>query len=604
MGKTNANSKEPPVWKHLKHYLPFALLAVFFMLGDAGADLIQPLLMAEIVDEGILGAPGPEQLDLIIKVGMLMVLVAVGGGVAGSLCNLFTHLAAQNTGNLIRQECFARIMSLSHAQIESFGAGTLITRMTNDISQVQGLMAMFMRMMVRMALFVAGSITLLFTLDFRFGSIAIVACPLMALIIFICMRRTSPLFDRLQTRIDAVNAIMQEDITGLRTIKAFVREAHEKRRFGHANDELIETQLQTLLIFAFMNPSVSAIAYIAIAFILAAGNYDVAAGAIEPGDVMAAISYAMLLLQGTTMIVLISQNVSRGIASWKRIRAILSIKPDQEEGFAEQGVPGAPAIELRDVSFSYPNAPAIEMRGVSFTYPGARRAALSDIDLTIKAGETLALMGPTGCGKTALASLIPRFHDTGEGNVLVNGVDVRDYRHEALRDNVAFALQKAELFSVTIAENIAWANPDASPAEIEEAARIAQAHEFIEELPEGYDTVVAERGMSLSGGQRQRIALARIALSDADIIILDDATSALDVKTEAAFHAALSQAKPDATKLIITQRITTALLADRIAVMEAGRIVDVGTHDELLSRCSLYRTLYDSQIAEEVERHG
>ncbi len=557
------------------------------MLGDAGADLIQPLLMAEIVDEGILAQQGPNQADFIIRMGVAMVLVAVGGGIAGSLCNLFTHLASQKTGNLIRQDCFACIMSLSFAQIDSLGAGTLITRLTNDITQVQGLLAMFMRMMVRMTLFVAGSIALLFTLDERFGLIALVACPLMALIIVACLRRTSPLFDRLQARIDTVNDIMREDITGLRTVKAYVREAYEKRRFGKANDELVETQLSTLLVFALMNPSTSAIAYIAIACMLAAGNYDVAAGSLEPGDVMAAVSYALLLLQGTSMIVLLSQNISRGIASWKRIKEILSLVPEQSDGKATHGPQGAPAIELRDVSFTYQNA---------------RSAAVREANLVVLPGETVALVGPTGCGKSTLAHLIPRFYDACEGTVLVEGVDVRDWNRLALRKRVAFSFQRPHLFNASVHENITWASPDAPRRQAVRAARIAQADEFIDEMPQGFDEPVSERGTSLSGGQRQRIALSRIALSEADIVILDDATSALDVKTEAAFYAAFAAAKPDATKLIITQRIATALLADRIAVMEKGLIVDVGTHAELATRCKPYLRLVESQIADEEVR--
>lgn len=571
------------MWKYLKHYLPFAMLTVFFMLGDAGADLIQPMLMASIVDDGIL-AGGEEGFNKVLLIGGAMALVALGGGFAGSMCNLFAQLCTQKTGNLIRQACFERVMSLSFSQLDRLGTGTLITRLTNDISQVQALLAMFMRMMVRMLLFVIGSTTLLFSLDTRFGFIALVACPTMALIITFCMRKANPLFNKLQTRIDAINAIMQEDISGLRTIKAYVHEAFEKRRFGRANEELIKTQLSTLLIFAFMNPTVSSVAYIAIAGILAAGNYDVAAGNTTPGDVMAAISYAMLLLQGTTMIVLLSQNISRGLVSWKRVKHLLSLEPEQVNGTATDGKPEGPAVELRNVTFSYPEA----------AHP-----ALQNVSLSVARGETVAIMGATGCGKTSLVSLIPRFYDASEGSVLVEGVDVCEWDATALRKRVAFALQKSELFSTSVHDNIAWGRPAAERELVEQAARIAQAHEFISELDEGYDEHVAERGMSLSGGQRQRIALARVALSTADIVILDDATSALDLRTEASLHEALSQAKPNATKIIVAQRIATALLADRIVMMDAGRIVDSGTHDELLARCDLYRTVYDSQLGEE-----
>ncbi len=570
-----------PVWRYLKPYFPFALLAAFFMLGDAGADLIQPLLMAQIVDEGILDASSTGRLVLILKTGALMMLVALVGGAAGCLCNLFTHLASQKTGNLIRQECFERIMGLSFTQIEELGEGTLITRLTNDISQVQGLLAVFMRMLIRMLLFVIGSITLLFSLDTRFGLTALVACPLMALVIALCLGKASPLFDRLQARIDILNDIMQEDIAGIRTIKAYVREAREKQRFGRANDSLVATQLSTLLIFAFMNPSVSAIAYIAIACILSVGNVDVAAGSTQPGDVMAALSYALLLLQGTSMIVLLSQNISRGLASWKRIREILALKPDQIDGDVARGSASAPAVEMKDVTFSYPRA---------------GKPALDKVNLSIGRGETVAILGPTGCGKSTLVSLIPRFYDADRGTVSVQGSPVASWDRSALRKEISFAFQKAELFSASAFENIAWAKPEATLEQVSAAARIAQAHDFILDMPQGYESPIAERGTSLSGGQRQRIALARIALSDAGIIILDDATSALDLKTEANFHRALAQAKPQACKIIVTQRIATALLADRIIVMNAGSVEDTGTHEQLYDRCETYRALYDSQI--------
>lgn len=569
------------MWKYLKPYLPFAALSVLFMLGDAGADLIQPMLMASIVDEGILSAEGG--LERVLQIGGAMALVAVGGGVAGSLCNLFAQLATQKTGNRIRQACFERVMSLSFAQVERLGTGTIITRLTNDISQIQALLAMLMRMMVRMLLFVVGSITLLFALDVRFGYIALIACPLMAGIIALCMRKANPLFIKLQTRIDIINAIMQEDIAGLRTIKAYVRESFEKLRFGHANDELVRTQLSTLIIFAFMNPLVSSVAYIAIACMLAAGQHDVAIGATTPGNVMAALSYALLLLQGTTMIVLLSQNISRGLVSWRRIKELLAIKPDQVSGTVTHGCEEAPAVELRNVTFSYPDA----------AHP-----ALQNVSLVVNRGETIAIMGATGCGKTTLVSLIPRFYDASEGEVLVEGVEVREWDSTALRDRVAFALQKSELFSVNVHDNIAWSQPKARRDQVEEAARTAQAFDFVSDLEFGFDTQVAERGMSLSGGQRQRIALARTVLSEADIVILDDATSALDLHTETQLHEALNAAKPSATKIIVTQRIATALLADRIVMMEAGSIVDEGTHLELLERCELYRTVYDSQMGE------
>ena len=355
-------------------------------------------------------------------------------------------------------------------------------------------------------------------------------------------------------------------------------------RFGKANDALIKTQLKTLVIFAFMNPIVNALMYIVVAVILLEGSFDVSTGAATPGNIMAAITYTTQLLNGILMLVMLFQNITRGLASWKRDREVLHSEPELVDGAFDGKTEIQGEIEFRDVSFAY---------------PGSNQNVLSHINLTIHKGETVAIMGVTGCGKTSLVNLIPRFYDVTDGAVFVDGIDVREYRQEALRDKVAIAPQKSELFSASIRENIQWGLPGAEDKAVKAAAVTAQADGFISAASEGYDTAVAERGMSLSGGQKQRIAIARAVLKPAEIIIFDDSTSALDLKTEADLYQALQSSHPDSTKIIIAQRIASVRRANRIVVLEDGGISACGTHEELMKSCPIYQEIYHSQIGKE-----
>ena len=429
-----------------------------------------------------------------------------------------------------------------------------------------------------------GSMYCMFRLNREFGLIVLCAFPFVVGCIALCLWRANPLFYKLQAQLDAINAIMQEDVSGIRIIKACVREGYEKARFGKSNDALVGTQLRVLVIFAFMNPAVNALMYGVVAVILCAGSFQVSAGATTPGDVMAAVTYTTQLLNGVLMLVMLFQNISRGLASWKRVKELLDSVPELVDGSFDGAGGQRGEIEFRDVSF---------------TYPGASCPVLEHIDLTIRQGETVAFMGATGCGKTTLVNLIPRFYDVTAGAVLVDGVDVREYRQQALREKVAVALQRAELFTVSIAENIAWGRPGAPAETIVSAAETAQADGFIRSTPDGYSTVVAERGMSLSGGQRQRLSIARTVVKPAEILILDDSTSALDLKTEADLYAALQQSCCSATKLIVAQRVASVRRADRIVVLESGRVSAVGTHEELLAECKIYQDICQSQLGEE-----
>lgn len=577
------------MWKYIKRYLHFAVLAAVCMFFEVLMDLIQPGIMSRIVDEGVLGVGngGVGDMALVWKLGLTMIALVLFGGVCGSTNNAFVHMTGQNIGNEMRKDAFRRIMTFSFPQVDRFGAGSLVTRVTNDITQVQNMVSQFVRGMIRTGMLMFGSMFFMFRLNRTFGLIVLCAFPLLVGVLAFCLWKANPMFSGLQAQLDRSNDIMQEDVSGIRIIKACVRETYEKLRFGKANDELIATQLLVLTIFAFMNPVVNTLMYGVVALILMAGSYQVGTGAATPGVIMAAITYTTQLLHGILGLTMLFQNISRGFVSWKRVKEILHTEPELKDGASGGETDERGRIEFRDVSFAY---------------PGGEKRVLSHINLTIQPGETVAIMGATGCGKTTLANLIPRFYDASEGTVLVDGVDVREYDQTALREKIAIALQRSELFSATIRENIAWGNPNADDAAIRRAARIAQADDFIAGKANGYDTPVAERGMSLSGGQKQRLSIARAIAKNAEILIFDDSTSALDLRTEANLYDALNQAYPHSTKIIIAQRIASVRRADRIVVLENGGIAACGTHEELLRSCAAYRDIVDSQMGEEGER--
>lgn len=578
------------MWKYVKRYLHFAIIAAAFMVCEVLMDLLQPEIMSAIVDDGVLGVNtgGAGDLKLIWTLGIRMILLVLFGGFCGSMNNVFVHMSGQNIGNELRKDAFRSIMTFSFPRVDRFGTGSLVTRVTNDITQVQNYISNFVRGMIRTSMLTFGSIFFMFRLNRTFGMIVLCACPFIVGCLAICLSKANPLFGKLQAQLDRINSIMQEDVSGIRIIKACVREIYEKIRFGKANDELIKTQLQVLTIFAFMNPVINALIYVVVTLVLVAGSYEVQAGTATPGNIMAAITYTTQLLNGIMGLTMQFQNISRGLASWKRVKEVLRSRPDLKDG----GFDGNTALRGQ-----------IEFRDVSFAYPGSNQVVLKNINLTIHPGETVAIMGATGCGKTSLVNLIPRFYDASSGTVLVDGVDVRAYDQKALRNKIAIALQKSELFSVPIQENIAWGKTGAAEEEIRQAAKIAQADGFIRSAPEGYDTMVAERGMSLSGGQKQRLSIARAIIKNAEILIFDDSTSALDLKTEADLYKALGDTNPDSTKIIIAQRIASVRRADRIVVLSGGSIEAVGTHEALMDSCKTYRDIYDSQLGEE-EHHG
>ncbi len=614
--------------KYMRKYWIFAVLAAAFMIAEVTVDMIQPRLMADIVDNGILGlnGDGTPDLALIRSVGIKMILIVLAGGLFGMLSGTMANLCSQNFGNTIRKKCFDRIMHLSFEQTDAFTTGSLITRVTNDVSQVERLVQQLVRGFIRCLMFmVVGTITLM-SLNVHFLVIIACAFPLVLLDIGFILWKTNPLFTLLQGRIDGLNSVIQENINGTRVVKAFIQEDREAARFDAANTSLVDTQLRVLILMSFLRPIMNIVLNLATVALIWVGAIQVQAGGMQPGEVMAAVTYISQILNGMMMLAMIFQTLARGRASAKRIRQVLDADPVIKDGtldeeslralYADSESDGSAdsadglATGTAAIAADYQPTGSVTFKKVSFTYPasganpGAPIEVLSGVDLEVRPGETLAVIGPTGCGKTSLVNLIPRFYDATEGTVEVDGVDVRDFKLQTLRSKVAFVTQKNELFSTTIIDNIAIGRPGATEDEIHKAAQTAQAEDFILQQPDGYDTAVAEGGMSLSGGQRQRISIARALLKNAEILIFDDSTSALDLKTEAALYQALKKNYPGMTKIVIAQRIATARKADRIAVVDSGRIDAVGTHQELMETSAVYRDICASQERKSPQKGG
>lgn len=604
--------------KYIKKYLLFAMLAPLFMLGEVSMDLIQPQMMKLIVDEGVLGISngGTGDLNLVISTGLHMIGLVLFGGFCGVMSGVFANLCSQNYGNDMRKDAFSKIMTLSFEQTDRFSTGSLITRVTNDITQIQNLVSQAIRGFIRTFLLFAGGILCMLSLDLSFGVVIACALPLVTIFVIYFIRKANPIFGVLQGKLDHVNNVMQENVSGARVVKAFVREKHEEERFGRANGELVGTQLNVLLLFSYMTPLMNIVLNVSIVAIIKIGGIQVQNGSATPGIVMAAITYLSQILNAVMRMTMIFQTVSRGVASGKRVKEILDCEPVIADGTCniENRNEDNSASKMND-STSKMNVNAgigigndltgtVIFEHVSFAYPGVGgEKVLDDINLSIKHGETFAIMGATGSGKSSMVNLIPRFYDVTEGRVLVDGRDVKDYRLTDLRDRISVTLQNSEIFSTTIRENISWGNAKAEESQIQNAAEIAQATEFIDQLPDGYDTEVAEGGNSLSGGQKQRLSISRSVLKNSEILILDDSTSALDLKTEARLYQALEAEKKDVTKIIIAQRISSVKNADRILVLENGRVAALGNHKELMKNSSIYQDIYNSQLRKGDQDH-
>ena len=569
--------------KYLKPYWIFAILAPLTMIGEVSIDLMQPKLMAKIVNEGVIG----QDLALIISTGILMLGLTAVGGLFGILSAAFASNAAQRFGNDLRNDAFKKVMSLSLQQTDKFTTGSLVTRLTNDINAVQDLVSMALRMFVRAPMQFLGGIVMAVAISPKFGLVLIIALPIQLLLIYIMLKKASPLYAKVQKRLDKVNSVVQENVSGARVVKAYVKEEHEIGRFNKANTDLRDVNLTVQRLMATLGPIQMLIMNASVIAIFLIGGKEVQAalgsiGGIMVGDVMSAVTYITQILFSMMMISMMFQTLTRASASAKRIVEVLESIPAIEDNDSTPETQTAGAVEFKNVSFRYPNA--------------AGRPVLDNINLDVKPGEMVAVIGATGSGKSSLVNLIPRFYDADEGEVLIDGVNVREYELDTLRHKIAFVLQKTELFSGTVADNIRWGRPDASDEEVEEAAKIAQAHDFIMGFNDDYNTMIAEKGASLSGGQKQRIAIARAIIRKPEILIFDDSTSALDLGTEARLHKALRAHIEDTTVIMIAQRIASIRSCDRIAVIENGTIVGFAPHDELMKTCETYRDIYDSQM--------
>lgn len=570
--------------KYLKKYWFFALLAPIFMIGEVSMDLLQPELMSRIIDDGVLGLNngGVGNLNTVITIGFKMIGFVALGGICGIMSGVFANLCAQQFGNDVRKAVFKRIMEFSFEQTDKFSTGSLITRVTNDITQLQNFVMQCLRGFVRTSMLFIGGIACMVSLNMEFGIIIACALPFVAVCVVYFIAKANPKFTVLQKKLDKVNNVMQENVSGARVVKAYVKEDYETERFEKANNELVSTQLDVLLLLSYMTPIMNIILNLSVVAVIKVGGIQVSAGSATPGNVMAAITYCSQVLNAVMRMTMIFQTASRGIASKKRVMEIINCDPAIKSGTYNKETAVKGKVEFKNVSFAYPGMD--------------NENVIENFNLVINPGETIGILGATGCGKSSLVNLIPRFYDVTKGEVLIDDVNVKDYDLQVLRDKVSIALQKPEIFSTTIAENIAWGDDSADIEKIRQAADIAQATEFIDNRTDGMDTQVSQGGHSLSGGQKQRVAISRAVLKNSEILIFDDATSALDLKTEADLYSELSVKKYDVTRIIIAQRIASVKNADRIVVMDNGRLADVGSHSELIKTSEIYKDIYESQL--------
>lgn len=570
--------------KYLKKYWFFALLAPVFMIGEVSMDLLQPELMSRIIDDGVLGLNngGVGNLNTVITIGLKMIGFVALGGICGIMSGVFANLCAQQFGNDVRKAVFKRIMEFSFEQTDKFSTGSLITRVTNDITQLQNFVMQCLRGFVRTSMLFIGGIACMVSLNMEFGIIIACALPFVAVCVVYFIAKANPKFTVLQKKLDKVNNVMQENVSGARVVKAYVKEDYETERFEKANNELVSTQLDVLLLLSYMTPIMNIILNLSVVAVIKVGGIQVSAGSATPGNVMAAITYCSQVLNAVMRMTMIFQTASRGIASKKRVMEIINCDPAIKSGTYNKETAVKGKVEFKNVSFAYPGMD--------------NENVIENFNLVINPGETIGILGATGCGKSSLVNLISRFYDVTKGEVLIDDVNVKDYDLQVLRDKVSIALQKPEIFSTTIAENIAWGDDSADIEKIRQAADIAQATEFIDNRTDGMDTQVSQGGHSLSGGQKQRVAISRAVLKNSEILIFDDATSALDLKTEADLYSELSVKKYDVTRIIIAQRIASVKNADRIVVMDNGRLADVGSHSELIKTSEIYKDIYESQL--------
>lgn len=564
--------------KYLKPYALFAVLTPLSMVGEVLGDLLQPRLMSKIVDDGVLG----QDMNLIIRTGLLMLLVLIGGGACGIAASAFGGIASQSFSRDLRVDVFKRVMGLSFEQTDKFTTGSLVTRLTADITAIQQMVDFMLRMLVRDSLLFFGGIIMMLTLNVRFGIIILCALPVEIVMMIVILKKANPYYSIVAKRLDSVNSVVQENVTGARVVKAYVREDTEEKRFDDANISLMESNLRVQTLMAILQPLLMIILNLSVIAVIVIGGWQVQAQAMKVGEVMAAITYLTQVLHGVMMMSMMFQTLAKASASANRLREVLETDP---------------VIKSGSVSLSDKTGGTVSFKNVSFSYPETKgRPVISDLTLDIKSGESVAILGATGSGKSSLVNLIPRFYDCTAGEVLVDGVNVKDCKLDELRKKVGIVLQKSELFSGTVEDNIKWGDKNATHEEVISAAQAAQADEFIQKIPAGYEGIIAEKGASLSGGQKQRLSISRAVLKKPEILILDDSTSALDLGTEAKLRAEIDRKMNGTTLIIIAQRIQSVKSCDRIAVLDHGKLCACDTHENLLKTCEVYQDIYASQV--------
>lgn len=572
------------MFKLLKFLKPYTIPTTFIMLlilFRSLADLYLPTLMSEIVDTGIVKG----DIDFIIRIGVIMLLVAAVSGACSVLAGYLSAKTAGGFGRDLRGKVFSHVESFSLQEFDKIGTPSLITRTTNDITQVQMVILMMMRIFVSAPIMCVGGVIMAVSMDPTLSLVVVVAVPVLAFAIYIIAGRSLPLFKAMQAKIDKINLVLRENLNGVRVIRAFNRSDYERKRYDEANLDLTSTAIRVNRLMAAMMPAMMLVMNFTAIAIIWFGGIRIDTGHMQVGALMAFLQYVMQIMFSLLMASMLFVMIPRASASAERIVEVLDTVPEIRD----------PAL----VKSAGDRRGLIEFRDVTFSYPGAEKPVLSNISFCAEPGKVTAVIGGTGSGKSTLINLLPRFYDIDSGSILVDGVDIREMPQESLRAKIGLVPQKAVLFTGTIADNIRFGREEATDEEVRRAADIAQASEFISEMKDGFDAMIAQGGTNVSGGQKQRLSIARALVRRPEIYIFDDSFSALDFKTDARLRRALRKETADSAVLVISQRVSTVMDADRIIVLDEGRLVGTGSHRELLKTCGVYREIISSQLSEE-----